>query len=63
MATKIQVAGGNLYQIAATQLGDATQWIRIADANDLTDPFLTGVVTLVIPDRNASLTGGLPTGA
>lgn len=45
----ITVAGGNLFRIAADQLGDATQWNCIALANDLVDPFVQGVVTLTIP--------------
>lgn len=58
--TKITVAGGNLYALAAAHLGDATQWIRIAQLNGLSDPMLTGLVTLVLPpvDRNAG--GGVP---
>jgi len=55
----ITVAGGNLSQIAAEQLGDATQWIRIAQLNDLSDPMLAGVVTLLIPDRDLSAGGGI----
>jgi hypothetical protein len=47
--TQITVAGGNLFRIAAEQLGDATQWNRIASLNGLTDFMLTGVVTLKIP--------------
>jgi len=50
----ITVAGGTLFRIAAEQLGDATQWQRIAELNGLTDPVLTGVMTLRIPAR----TGG-----
>lgn len=48
---QIQVAGGNLFRIALQQLGDAQQWFRIADVNDLSDPWLnTGaIVTLLIP--------------
>ena len=51
----IQVAGGDLFRLAATYLGDATQWVRIAQLNGLSDPMLSGVVTLRIPavDRNA----------
>lgn len=52
--------GGNLFAIAAQYLGDATQWIRIAQVNVLSDPVLTGVVTLVIPPVDPSATGGLP---
>ncbi|MEJ0016747.1 MAG: LysM peptidoglycan-binding domain-containing protein [Acetobacteraceae bacterium] len=55
----ITVAGDNLFRIAAAQLGDATQWIRIAQLNNLSDPVLTGVTILLIPniDRNAG--GGI----
>ena len=47
----ITVVGGNLFAIAARFLGDATQWIRIAQLNGLSDPMLQGVVTLRIPAR------------
>jgi len=53
------IAGGNLFQLAATELGDATQWIRIAQLNNLSDPMLSGVVTLLIPDRNPNAGGGI----
>ncbi len=56
----ITVAGGNLFAIAAQYLGDATQWIRIAQQNGLTDPMLSGLVTLTIPDVNPNATGGAP---
>lgn len=58
--TQIQVAGGNLYQIAAQYLGDATQWNRIAALNGLLDPMLTGNLTLLMPvvNKNAS-SGGI----
>lgn len=58
--TTITVAGGNLFALAAVHLGDATQWIRIAQLNRLSDPVLSGVVTLQLPpvDRNAG--GGVP---
>ncbi|GEP00629.1 hypothetical protein [Methylobacterium haplocladii] len=50
-ARVVTVSGGNLYEIAARELGDHTLWARIARLNGLRDPFLTGVVTLVLPDR------------
>jgi hypothetical protein len=55
----ITVVGDNLFRIAAAQLADATQWIRIAELNNISDPMLTGVNTLLIPqiDRNAG--GGI----
>jgi hypothetical protein len=55
----VTVAGGNLFQIAAQHLNDATQWIRIAQLNDLDDPVLTGVVTLLIPDVDSNAGGGI----
>lgn len=58
--TKITVAGGNLFALAAVHLGDATQWIRIAQANRLADPVLTGLVTLVLPPVDPSAGGGVP---
>ena len=47
--TKITVSGGNLFHIAAVQLGDAMQWINIARANSIADPMLSGETQLVIP--------------
>jgi nucleoid-associated protein YgaU len=55
----ITVAGGNLFALAAKYLNDATQWIRIAQANGLSDPVLNGVVTLTIPPEDASAGGGI----
>ena len=55
----IEVAGGNLYRIAAQYLGDATQWIRIAQLNNLSDPMIGGVMTLRIPDVNPAAGGGI----
>lgn len=55
----ITVAGGNLYQVALEQLGDATQWSRIAELNGLIDPMLTGIVTLQIPDTDPNAGGGV----
>jgi hypothetical protein len=55
----ITLAGGNLFRIAAEQLGDATQWIRIAQLNGLTDPMLSGVTTLRIPSMDRNAGGGI----
>lgn len=62
MARKITVAGGNLFQLAAATLGDATQANRLAVINGLLDPFAVGVSTLFVPAINKSATGGLPFG-
>ena len=55
----ITVVGGNLFRIAAEQLGDATQWIRIAQLNGLSDFLVVGLVTLQLPDMNANAGGGI----
>jgi hypothetical protein len=55
----VTIAGGNLFALAAKYLNDATQWIRIAQANNLSDPVLQGVNTLVIPPLDASAGGGI----
>lgn len=55
----IQTAGGDLFRIAAEQLGDATQWLRIGRLNGINDPMLSGVLTLLIPDRNPKAGGGI----
>lgn len=55
----LTVVGGNLFRIAAEQLDDATQWIRIAQLNGLIDPMLVGVVVLLIPNVNANAGGGI----
>ncbi len=55
----IEVAGGNLFRIAAEALNDATQWIRIAQLNGLSDPWLAGSATLRVPDLNPAAGGGV----
>jgi hypothetical protein len=55
----VVVSGGDLYHLALQYLQDATQWNRIAQANNLLDPVLIGTVTLQIPSVNPSLGGGV----
>lgn len=55
----LTIAGGNLFRIAAEQLGDATQWVRIAQINALLDPILTGLTVLKIPDADLTAGGGI----
>jgi hypothetical protein len=57
---RVTVAGGDLYQLALVELGSALQWWRIAQANGITDPMLSGLNTLIIPGDDSSLTDGLP---
>lgn len=55
----VTVAGGDLFHLAAEYLGDATQWNRIAQLNGLSDPVLSGLVTLLMPDVDAAAGGGI----
>lgn len=55
----IVVTGGSLFEIASHYLGDATQWIRIAQLNALSDPMLQGLVTLRLPDVDTTAGGGV----
>jgi nucleoid-associated protein YgaU len=55
----ITVVGGNLWAIAAKYLGDATQASRIAALNGLSDPMLSGQITLTLPSVDATKSGGL----
>ncbi|MCB8880416.1 hypothetical protein ACELLULO517_09245 [Acidisoma cellulosilytica] len=57
--TTITVAGGDLFHIAAARLGDATQWVRIAQLNNLKDPVLDGVTLLMLPPVDLSAGGGI----
>ena len=56
----IDVVGGNLWAIAARECQDATRAVDIAMLNGLSDPFLAGPITLIIPPIDHSRTGGLP---
>lgn len=55
----LTIVGGNLFQLAAQELGDATQWVRIAQLNDVIDPIISGPIALVIPDPIAYGGGGI----
>ncbi len=55
----ITVAGGTLFRVAVDELGDATQWVRIAALNGLKDPMLSGVVTLRLPPVDPKAGGGV----
>jgi len=56
---EITVAGGDLFRLAMEHLGDATQWIRIAQLNALADPWIEGVRTLRIPAPDPQTGGGI----
>ena len=55
----VTVASGTLFAVAATYLSDATQWNRIAALNGISDPWLSGLTILQIPDLDASAGGGV----
>ncbi len=56
--TILVTVGGDLFRIALQQLGDATQWNRIAALNNLNDPVIQGLVTLQIPSVDVAAGGG-----
>jgi hypothetical protein len=56
---KITTIGGNLFELAAMQFGDALQWINIARSNHLIDPMLTGQNQLVIPQFSSTFSDGI----
>lgn len=55
----ITVIHGNLFEIAAVELGSALQWINIARANNLKDPMLSGEMQITIPDFSSTFADGI----
>lgn len=55
----VSLAGGDLYQLASTQYGDAAEWATIARANGLTEPQVSGVQSILIPPTSADTQGVL----
>jgi hypothetical protein len=56
-AKVVRVSGTTLFHVAARELGDASQWGRIAQLNGLTDPWVVALVELKIPQAlNAKVT-------
>lgn len=60
LPSKVIKNGGNLFELAAQLYGDATLANIMAQANGLSDPFLSGTVTLTIPPLNTAQSGGKP---
>jgi hypothetical protein len=60
--TSFTTVGGDLFHIALKQLGDATQAVRIAQLNNISDWFLPDgvVVTLQIPPLDPADSSGIP---
>ena len=55
----ITLTGGNLFEIAAIQLGSALQWINIARVNKLSDPMLSGQNVIIIPPISPAFADGI----
>ena len=55
----ITVSGGTLFDVALQYLGDATQWVRVAALNGISDPWLSGMMVLRLPVVDASAGGGI----
>lgn len=56
---KVTVVGGNLFEIAASMLGDATMWIYLAELNRMRDPFIGGMTIVAIPAASTLQGGGV----
>jgi hypothetical protein len=54
-------AGGNLFDMASSQLGDASKWDVLAKANGLLDPMLKGINDVKVPTLTPT-GGGLISG-
>jgi len=57
-ALVVPVAATNLFAVAAAQLGDATQWNRIAALNGMTDPWITTGQNITLPPVNVNAGNG-----
>lgn len=44
-----RVSDTNLFRIAMLETGDPLQWVAIAELNGLTDPWIVGMATILIP--------------
>jgi hypothetical protein len=56
---RITIIGGNLFEIAAVQLGNALQWINIARVDKLTDPMLNGRNQITVPPYSSAFSDGI----
>jgi hypothetical protein len=55
----ITAINGNLFEIAASELGSALQWINIARANGMHDPVFIGQLQIIIPPFSAIFSDGI----
>jgi hypothetical protein len=59
MAPRTLLYSGSLFDLAASEYGDALGWATIARANGLYDPFLPEARLLVIPEPPTDFGGGV----
>jgi hypothetical protein len=48
-AAVLRVSNTTLFQLAMMQTGDALQWVALAELNGITDPWIVGQTTILIP--------------
>lgn len=58
-AKTVTTGATNLYAVASKEYGDAMAWTRVAQANGLTDPAISGITTLNLPAASGASTGGV----
>ncbi|WP_231100584.1 hypothetical protein [Gluconobacter potus] len=61
----VSAADISLFHVAARELGNASQWWRIAQVNGMTDPdlgWISETVVLKVPAVESDLISGLPDG-
>jgi hypothetical protein len=56
----VSMADRSLFHVASREYNDATAWRAIALANNLTDPVISSMMTLIIPSYNKTFSGSLP---
>jgi hypothetical protein len=56
---QVWVSGSNLFAVSAQYLNDATQWYRIAQLDNLYDPWIGAPVLLNIPEPQSFSNGGI----
>lgn len=56
----VRVQNITLTKLAVQYYGDASQWIRIAEANGLLSPFITQMTDITIPDLDPNAPKGVP---
>jgi hypothetical protein len=54
VSSVLSESGTTLFHISAKYLNDATEWYRIAKINNLNDPFLPNMTTLIIPNARGN---------